>query len=62
MEFNKDRKSVDVTFCGKIDVNALKIGQVLGEAVCFSRDLGNHPANILTPTYLAKAAKKKMEH
>ena len=55
---NKDRKSVDVTFCGKIDVNALKIGQVLGGAVCFSRDLGNHPANILTPTYLAKAAKK----
>ncbi|MEE2858330.1 MAG: leucyl aminopeptidase [Candidatus Neomarinimicrobiota bacterium] len=55
---NKDVKLVDIIFSGKIDSNALKTGQVLGEAVCFSRDLGNHPANILTPTYLAKAAKQ----
>ena len=27
--------------------------QILGESVCFARDLGNHPAYILTPTYLA---------
>ena len=55
---SKDVKLVDVIFCGKTDSNALKTGQVLGEAVCFSRDLGNHPANILTPTYLANESKR----
>jgi len=49
---------VDVVFCGNVDGKALDVGQVLGEAVCFSRDLGNHPPNILTPTYLSKAAKE----
>ena len=29
----------------------------MGTAVGFARDLGNHPANILTPTYLSKEAK-----
>ena len=42
---------------GKVDAKSLEKGRVLGESVCFARDLGNHPANILTPTYLAKSAK-----
>jgi len=33
-------------------------GQVIGEATTFVRDLCNHPANVVTPTYIANAAKK----
>ena len=40
------------------DVNNISLnkGLILGTAVGFARDLGNHPANILTTSYLAKAA------
>jgi leucyl aminopeptidase len=31
-------------------------GRVVGEAVCFARDLGNEPGNRATPTYLAETA------
>ena len=44
--------------CGNVDKKSIDKGRVLGSSVCFSRDLGNHPANILTPTYLAKEAEK----
>ena len=33
-------------------------GQVAGEATVFVRDLCNHPANVVTPTFLANEAKK----
>ncbi|TAL11280.1 MAG: leucyl aminopeptidase [Nitrospirae bacterium] len=33
-------------------------GQVTGEAGTFVRDLCNHPANVVTPTYIANAARK----
>ncbi len=33
-------------------------GQVIGEATTFVRDLCNHPANVVTPTYIANEAKK----
>ena len=33
-------------------------GQVFGEATTFVRDLCNHPANVVTPTYIAQAAQK----
>ena len=33
-------------------------GQVVGEAVSYVRDLCNHPANVVTPTYMAKEARK----
>ncbi|QDU85170.1 Cytosol aminopeptidase [Planctomycetes bacterium Pla163] len=33
-------------------------GQALGEANCFTRDLQNHPGNVVTPTRLAAEAKK----
>lgn len=39
--------------------NALKgaaIGEVLGRAVNYARDLANHPGNVMTPASLAKAA------
>ena len=37
---------------GESILKALNKGAVIGSAVNYSRDLGNHPANILTPTYL----------
>ena len=43
---------------GESSLKALNKGSVIGSAVNYSRDLGNHPANILTPTYLANEAKQ----
>jgi len=57
----KENKSVyikTVTICGDINKKFLEKGMALGNSVCFARDLGNHPANILTPTYLAKEANR----
>ena len=53
---SKDTKVTRVTILGKSDKKYLDKGSILGEAVNYSRDLGNHPPNILTPTYLAKEA------
>ena len=36
-------------------------GQVLGEAVCFARQLGNEPGNTATPTFLAEQAERIAE-
>ena len=33
-------------------------GRILGEATTFVRDLCNHPANVVTPTYIATEARK----
>ncbi|TLY19494.1 MAG: leucyl aminopeptidase, partial [Nitrospirae bacterium] len=33
-------------------------GEVVGEAATYVRDLCNHPANVVTPTYMANEAKK----
>jgi len=35
----------------------IQTGQTIAEAVCWARDLGNRPANSLTPTKLAEEAK-----
>ncbi len=35
-----------------------KIGEAIAKGVCRSRDLGNLPGNICTPTYLAETAKE----
>jgi len=32
-------------------------GRIIGEATTYVRDLCNHPANVVTPTYMAKEAK-----
>ena len=54
---NNKNPLIDKIFInGKCNKNALYKGTVIGEAVNYSRDLGNHPPNILTPTYLAKEA------
>lgn len=36
----------------------LTVGRILCDAVNFVRDLGNHPANVATPTHLAEHARK----
>jgi len=48
----------NVTFIGNANLNSLNKGLIIGDSVNYARDLGNHPANILTPTYLANEAKE----
>ena len=45
-----------ITFVGNADTENIDKGKALAYAVHFSRDLGNHPANILTPEYMASLA------
>ena len=47
-----------VTCYGSINKGAVNQGYVLGTSVAFARDLGNHPPNILTPSYLSNSASK----
>ena len=47
-----------ISIWGNVDDSIVKKGQVLANSVCFARDLGNHPANILTPTYFANESKR----
>ena len=39
------------------DKNEISKGAMIGNAVCFARDLGNHPGNVTTPSKLASSAK-----
>ncbi|MGD8576067.1 MAG: leucyl aminopeptidase [Thiohalophilus sp.] len=39
----------------------LKIGEAIGKGCSFTRDLGNLPGNICTPTYLASQAGKQLK-
>ena len=48
-------KSATVLGCDSPDVAK---GAAIGNAVCFARDLGNHPGNITTPSRLAEAAQE----
>jgi len=48
-------ESVSVIGCNQNEINK---GVAIGSAVCFARDLANHPGNITTPTRLAEAAKE----
>ena len=36
----------------------VRLGRIVGEASTFVRDLCNHPANVVTPTYIAHEARK----
>ncbi len=45
--------SATVLGCESADINK---GAAIGNAVCFARDLGNHPGNVTTPSRLAEAA------
>ena len=52
---SKSKVAVSVKIFGKgIDKQMANKGYVLASSVGFARDLGNHPANILTPTKIAK--------
>lgn len=53
-------KEIHLVYIGKSQQmsKALTMAQVLAQAVCFTRDLCNEPGNILTPSELAKTAKK----
>ena len=55
---NKKNYLTDISLIGNVDKKIIRKAQILGESVCFARDLGNHPANILTPTYLANESKR----
>ena len=55
-------KVESMTMFGNVDKKSLDKGLVLGTSVGFARDLGNHPANILTPTYIAREAEKIAEN
>ena len=48
-------RSVSVIGCNQQEIDK---GVAIGSAVCFSRDLANHPGNKTTPTRLADAAKE----
>ncbi len=54
-----DDKSFSINEIEVINANEdqLNNGIVIGQAVCFARDLGNRPGNIATPTHLVNAAK-----
>lgn len=55
-----DFKGVEsVTIITNAEISdAISYGYAVGEAVNFARDLGNHPGNVATPTFLANAAEK----
>ena len=55
--------SIDSFIVEEVSINGcndqgLNRGVAIGNAICFARDLGNHPGNISTPTYLANAAEE----
>lgn len=39
-------------------VSGMEMGERVGKAICFARDLGNEPSNVVTPTYLADVARQ----
>ena len=47
-------RSATVLGCDK---NEISKGAMIGNAVCYARDLGNHPGNVTTPGKLAASAK-----
>ena len=55
---NKKSHLSSISLMGKVDKSIIKKAEIIGQSVCFARDLGNHPANILTPTYLANESKR----
>ncbi len=54
----EESMEITVTFLGKLSNSVVKKSEALSRAVCFSRDISNHPANVATPSFLANAAKE----
>ena len=56
----KDKENFELASATVIgcDINEIAKGSEIGKAVCFSRDLANHPGNVTTPTRLSDAARE----
>jgi len=53
----KDANTLNtVNILGKVDASSIAKGEVIANGVAYARDLGNHPANQMTPSILAKNA------
>jgi len=55
---SNDSFNIEEVFVNGCNDKELSKGVAIGNAICFARDLGNHPGNISTPTYLANAAEE----
>ena len=47
-----------ISVLGKYNKDSQRLAFSIADSVNYARDLGNHPANILTPTYLANESKR----
>ena len=55
----KDANTLNtVNILGKVDASSIAKGEVIANGVAYARDLGNHPANQMTPSILAKNAEE----
>ena len=55
---DEPNKLSSITLIGDIGSEIVNKAVVIGNGVCYARDLSNHPPNILTPTYIANDAVK----
>jgi len=53
-----ERQLESLALVGAIDAEGLARGTIIANAVCMSRDLQNHPANVVTPSRLAEEARR----
>ena len=55
---DNDKKNYvnNISIFGDVNRENVNKGYTLGISVSFARDLGNHPANVVTPSYLSKEA------
>ena len=54
----KNNSLKKISVLGKYNKDSQKLAFSIADSVNYARDLGNHPANILTPTYLANESKR----
>ncbi len=64
--YNREKRDTETAFekmTVLIDGNmeqwksGITVGQAIGEGNCLARDLGNHPGNVATPSFLAETAR-----
>ena len=54
----KKNSLTNIIMLGNVKTLGFEVGQNIAEGVNYARDLGNHPGNVLTPSYLAKEAQE----
>jgi len=54
----KNNSLKKISVLGDYNKDSQKLSFTIADSVNYARDLGNHPANILTPTYLANESKR----